>query len=306
MQAVAQPHTLTVSIPSAPSSWTTKMFHKLGETLAVSNPELAVKVHDSAQLFKQGEELKKMSEGQLDMATFSINDVTDLIPEFQMLTRGYLFANFSHLSTVYEGEIGKEVMGAISERLHVQVLSIIYIGTRVLGLKDKKPVKEPEDLKDVPLRMPEKVSWQKLGRALGAAPVPVPINEIQKAYDEGRIAGQDNPLPALVSNRELNIHQIVSTNHMIDFLFVGISKAKWAALTETQRANLESAAKTAKIFNDKGRKEEEERLLSWAASLKILVLPNIPAFKAHMDAFYEKEGTKYPKDEKWKAIIERS
>ena len=261
MHSTSQSHTLTVSISSAPTSWTTKMFYKLGEVLNSTNPELEVKVHDSAKLFKQGHELSAMKEGKLDMATFSIQDVTDMIPEFQLFTRGYLFTDFAHLSKVLEGKMGREVTMAISEKLNVQVLSIIYIGTRVLGLKFDTPVQTSLDLHDVPLRMPEKKSWQMLGAGLGATPVPVPINDIAQAYEEGKIAGQENPLPALVSTKtDQYIRQIVLTNHMIDFLFVGISKAKWQVLSKTQRTNLSTAAKTARAFNDQGRMNEEESL----------------------------------------------
>lgn len=280
------------------------MFHKLEETLKASNPEMDVQVHDSAKLFKQGKELEAMEKGQLDMAAFSIQDITATIPEYELLTQGYLFKNFEHVRRVYAGEIGEEVFAALAKK-NILVLEIAYIGMRVLGLNKTIPVRTSEDLANLRLRMPEKDSWQKLGRALGAEPVPVSVNDIPKSYQDGKIDGQDSPLPALISTQTgPYVKQIVLTNHMPDYLFVAISKAKWDNLSDSQKVALKKAAQIAKMFNDQGRMEEERSLLNtFKESGKIITAPDLGNFKAYANAYYQAHSQQYPQTDRWKELV---
>ena len=66
---------------------------------------------------------------------------------------------------VFNGPIGQQLFGTVSEKMDVTVLSTIYLGTRQVNLREARNVKTPADLKGVKLRMPGSKEWLFLGEA---------------------------------------------------------------------------------------------------------------------------------------------
>jgi TRAP-type C4-dicarboxylate transport system substrate-binding protein len=94
--------------------------------------------------------------------------------------------------------------------------------------------------------MPGSESWQFLGKALGANPVPMAFGEVYTALQTGAVDGQDNPLPTVQKSKFYEVtKQIVLTNHLVDLNYVTISQKVWNKLTADQQATVQKAADAA-------------------------------------------------------------
>jgi hypothetical protein len=56
------------------------------------------------------------------------------------------------------------------EQVKIKILGPTFFGTRQVGLKPKKKITTPADMRGIKLRMPAGDAWQLLGRSLGANP----------------------------------------------------------------------------------------------------------------------------------------
>lgn len=139
-----------------------------------------------------------------------------------------------------------ELAFASRDQLGVEILAPAYSGARHVNLRGRNPIRAPQDLNGLRLRMPGGESGQFLGQAIGATPMPLAYAETYAALQTGVIDGQDTPLP---NNRLMSVHaltdQIVLMRHNIGFGMLIIRKALFDELSPDQQARMRAAAEAA-------------------------------------------------------------
>ncbi|MBM3535764.1 MAG: DctP family TRAP transporter solute-binding subunit [Alphaproteobacteria bacterium] len=285
----AAPLQVRISTAAVPGDYHMEMWYVFKEWLERSAPgEFAVEVHHSGTLFKQGTEPAAMMRGNLEMASPSIQDVVKLVPEYNLLTAGYLLRDLAHQKAVYTGPIGQDLYSKISANMKMTVLSYYYNGTRQLNLRQVRNVRTPADLKGLKLRMPGSKEWLFLGQALGGEPTPLAFNEVYLALQTGTIDGQDNPLPTNEKAKFYEVtKQIVMTDHMIDTVFIAVSNILWDKLNPTQKEKMREAARAASEFNDLNKIRDERVLVEFFKSKgQTVTIPDKEAFRNAVQKAY--------------------
>ena len=301
--AAAHAHAQTVlriSTPAVPDDWHVKMLYVFKDELAKSAPgRFDVQVHHSGTLFRQGAEVVAMQRGNLEMALLSMQDIARQIPEYSIFTAGYLIRDPRHLQKVWGGPIGEEVRHKVAQEMGIELLQVVYLGTRELGLAEPRTVKTPADLAGVKLRMPGSKEWLFLGQALGASPTPLAFTEVYLGLKTGTIDAQDNPLPTLKSAKFYEVtKQIVLTGHLVDSLQLAISGKTWTALSPADRAQVKKAAAVAAKFNDDNREREEKELVEFFRARGIAITtPDVDVFRKTVQTAYLKSeyAQKWPR-----------
>jgi TRAP-type C4-dicarboxylate transport system substrate-binding protein len=181
----------------------------------------------------------------------------------------------------------------------VKLLTVMYLGRRQLNLRTDKKIRTPEDLAGVKLRMPPADTWQFLGKALGANPVPMAFTEIYTALQTGAVDGQDNPLPTVRDSKFYEVtKQIVLTSHLVDLNYLAFSKKIWDKLTPEQRAITQKAADDAAELGRQRQLALEAELVQFFKDKGLEVYePDVAAFrarvqKAYLDSDYAKAWPK--------------
>lgn len=288
--AVAQGKTLLrISTPAVPEDWHAKMWTVFKDELEKSAPgQFEVQVHLNGALFKQGAESTAMARGSLEMAAMSAQDIAKILPEYSIYTAGYLIRDPEHQKKVFNGPIGAELAQAVAAKMDVQLLTVAYLGTRQLALREPRKVMVPADLKGLKLRMPATKEWLFLGDALGATATPVAFGEVYLALKTGTVDAEDNPLPTVRSAKFHEVtKQIVLTSHLVDGLFISIASKTWKGLSPERQAKVRSAALAAARYNDDKRIEDEAQLIAFfkQAGLQVTT-PDVGAFRKAVQAKY--------------------
>ena len=287
--SAAEPAKIRISSPAVDTDWHGKMLYVFKENLEKLAPgQFNVEIHLNGTLFKQGTEPVAMQRGNLEMAMISAFDISKQIPAWSIFTAGYLIRDPGHQSKVFASDIGKEMYKMLEEKMGLHVLSVAYLGTRQLNLRTEKPIKVPADLAGVKLRMPTIETWQFLGKALGANPLPMAFGEIYMALQTGTIDGQENPLPTDKAAKFYEVtKQIVLTNHLVDSIFLTMSKKTWDSYTPAQQKLIDQAIAAAVTFNNENRMKDEQALLEFfkGEGLKVYS-PDVDAFRTHVQKVY--------------------
>ncbi len=290
-------HQLRVSTAAVPADWHAKMWTVMKDELDRTAPgQFDVQINLNAALFKQGTESAAMARGNLEMSTVSQFDMAKQVPEFSILTAGYIIRDPDHLMKVLNGPIGEELYKKVSEKMDITVLSPIYLGTRQLNLREVRNVRTPADLKGVKLRMPGSKEWLFLGEALGATPTPLAFGEVYLGLKTGTIDGQDNPLPSVRSAKFYEVtKQITLTSHLVDGIFITVSNKLWNSLSADQKAKLKAASQSAAKYNNENRIRDEAELVDFFKSQRLVVTtPDLDAFRIAVQQAYLK--SEYVKD----------
>jgi TRAP-type transport system periplasmic protein len=290
---------LRISTPAVPDDWHVKMLYVFKDDLAKTAPRLQVQIHHSGTLFRQGAEVVAMQRGNLEMALLSMQDIARQLPEYSIFTAGYLMRDPAHLRKTWGGPIGDEVRRRVAQEMGIELLQVVYLGTRELGLSEPRTVKTPADLAGVKLRMPGSKEWLFLGQALGASATPLAFTEVYLGLKTGTIDAQDNPLPTLKSAKFYEVtKQIVLTGHLVDSLQLAMAGKTWGALAPADQAAVKAAAARAAKFNDDNREREEKELIDFFRAQGIAVTtPDVAAFRKTVQEAYLKSeyAQKWPR-----------
>jgi len=289
-QAMAQTkQVLRISTAAVPEDWITKSWLFFKDTLEKSAPgEFDIQVHMNGSLFKQGTESTAMARGNLEMAGVSAQDITKIVPDFNIFTAGYIIRDPDHQQKVFNGPIGEDVFKPVAQKMEITPLATAYLGTRQLMLREDRTVMTPADLKDLKLRMPASKEWLFLGSALGATPTPMAYGEVYLALKTGTIDGQENPLATDRAAKFYEVSKtIVLTSHLVDCLFMSVSSKFYNALTPVQQQKVKAAAMAAAKYNNENNIKDEVALLDFfkAQGLKVLT-PNVAEFRKAVQAKY--------------------
>ncbi|HET8727470.1 MAG TPA: sialic acid TRAP transporter substrate-binding protein SiaP [Alphaproteobacteria bacterium] len=283
------PIRLRISTPAVETDWHAKMLTVFKDEIEKSAPgEFDVEIHLNGTLFQQGTEPVAMQRGNLEMAIISAFDIAKQIPEWSIFTAGYLIRDPEHQEKVFGSEIGQEMFQRVKDEMNIKILDVIYLGTRQLNLRGDKQVTTPADLAGVKLRMPGSDTWQFLGSALGASPLPMAFGEVYTALQTGAIDGQDNPLPTVRAAKFYEVtDQIVLTSHLVDGIFLSLAGDVWDELTPEQQDKVMAAAEAASVYNNENRLKEEAELVEFfrGEGLKVYE-PDVDSFREHVQAAY--------------------
>ena len=287
--------TVRFSTAAPPADFLAKALEAFKAEVEAANVGVKVETHPASTLFRQGTEVPALQRGNLEMSTMTTFEVAQQMAEYGLFNRAYLFRDYDHLRTVFDGAIGQGYRRAVADKMGIEILSVAYLGTRQVNLRQKRSVKAPSDLAGVKMRMPAGPEWLLLGRAIGVSPVPLGMPEVYLALKTGSIDGQENPLSILNAAKFYEVsEQVVLTAHMVQPVFFNIAKPFWDKLSAEQKAVLKRAARNAAKQNDTARLADEKAIVEALRGRGLAVEAiDLAPFRAMADKVYgEADATK--------------
>lgn len=297
----------TVAAPTQPQVLAMEKFAEVVEEL--SGGKIKVEVYHSGQLGDQKTQLLAIMRGDLEMCSDAAPSwFADLaaMPEFSVFEAAYAFRDLDHMYRVMTSKMVQGLFDKLAAKTNLRVLDVWYLGTRELNFTKKVgPVKKPEDLKGVKLRMPNNKTFLHMARALGASPTPMSFTEVYLALKTGAIDGQDNPLPTDYSAKFCEVtHYIVLTDHQIGMICPVISEKLWQSMPEEYRNYIKRAMAVARHYMNYTVLEQEAKLLKVFREEygMEIIIPDKEAFIKHAREYYLNSPAF---DDSWKELYKK-
>lgn len=280
---------IRISTAAPPSDFLAKSLDALKGEVDAASAGLAVSVHPASTLFKQGTEVPALQRGNLEMSTMTTFEVAQQIPELGYFNRGYLFSDYAHMRRVFDGPIGEDYRKTVAAKMGIEILATHYLGTRQVGLRQKRKVATPADLHGIKLRMPAGPEWLLLGKTLGVSPVPMGMPEVYLALKTGTIDGQENPLAIFNAAKLYEVsEQVVLTAHMIQPVFFAVASPVWEKLSAEQKKVLKDAAVKSALAGSEARFADEAQILETMRGRGLAMdAIDLAPFRAAADAAYD-------------------
>ncbi|WP_432403119.1 TRAP transporter substrate-binding protein [Wukongibacter sp. M2B1] len=223
-----------------------------------SNGRIEVKVYPNEQLGNEMDNITGVQAGTADMV-ISGETLQNWAPKVGVMAAPYVIRDSEHLRNVVDGEIGQEIEKEIIDKASLRPLFWYERGPRYLT--SNRPIKTPEDLKGMILRVPNVPIFVKSWEALGAKPTPMAFSEVFTGLQQGTVEGQENPLALINSAGFYEVQKNVNkTAHVRSWIYVLIGEKQWQKLPEDLKAVVKEAAKEAQEYEHKLFLEDEEKL----------------------------------------------
>lgn len=205
-----------------------------------------VVVYGSSQLGGDKELLQKLKLGTVDFALPStvMSSESDLFGIFEM---PYLVKDREHMKRIEKAIFWAKLAPAVEPK-GLKIIAVWENGFRQIT-NNKRPIKEPEDLKGIKLRVP-KGEWRvKMFQAYGANPSPMALSEVFVALQTGAMDGEENPLIQIYSQKFQEVQKYLSlSGHVYTPAYVAVGKKRWESLPPDVRKILEETAREVQAF----------------------------------------------------------
>ncbi len=262
-----------------------------------SEGRITLRVYDNAQLVAgdQTKEFSAMRSGLIDMAVGSTINWSPQVPELNLFSLPFLMADNADIDAITQGEAGTMVFKAIEKR-GVVPLAWGENGFRELS-NSKQPIRTPEDLKGMKIRVVGSPLFQDTFSTLGANPTQMSWADAKPALTTGAVDGQENPLSVFDVSRIDQVDQKYLTlwHYMADPLIFAVSPNVWKGFSAEDQALLKQAAYDAGQWEiETSRAAEAERL----ATIRSRGVDVIELNAEERQAFIDVTAPLYPKWEK--------
>lgn len=252
----------------------------------------------------QGDQTREFSairQGVIDMAIGSTINWSPQIKELNLFSLPFLMPDYRAIDALTQGEVGKQLF-AIVDRAGAVPLAWGENGYREIT-NSKRPIKTPEDLKGMKIRVVGSPLFLDTFTALGANPTQMSWADAQPALASGAVDGQENPMSIFTAAKLHTVGQkhVTMWGYVADPLVFVVNKEVWASWTEADRAIVRQAAvdagKQQIEIARKGLAEADRPLLKEIAGLGVTITQLTPAER---EAFVKATRPVY---EKWKGQI---
>ncbi|OGK83278.1 MAG: hypothetical protein A2X52_01925 [Candidatus Rokubacteria bacterium GWC2_70_16] len=257
-----------------------------------------VKNYFAGQLFagKQTNEFTLLNQGVADFALGSTINWSPQVKELNLFAMPFLFGgSYKGLDAVESGEPGQKLFKLV-EAKGVIPLAWGENGFRQIT-NSKRPVRKPEDLDGLKVRVVGSPIFIDTFRALGANPINMNWGDAQTAFQQGTVDGQENPVVSVIFPYKLwTVHKNISLwSYAIDPLILGVSKITWDSLTPADREIVKKTALEVMDWQKKGARaglegstEAVETLKKNGMEVVTLSAAELAAFRAKTKPVYDK------------------
>jgi tripartite ATP-independent transporter DctP family solute receptor len=222
-----------------------------------SGGKLKIKIFPDGQLGSERETLELLQIGSVAITKVSAATLSNFVPEYNVLSIPYLFRDKEHYLKVLEGDIGKLLLEKGS-KFWLRGLCFYDAGSRSFYTKSK-PIRTPEDLKGLKIRVMNSQNSINMVNALGGSATPMAFGELYTAIQQGVVDGAENNPPSFVSSNHYEVSKYYTLDEHSSIPDVLIISTKyWNKLSEQEKKWIQEAVKESVIAQKK----------FWAASVE--------------------------------------
>ncbi|MGH8810629.1 MAG: C4-dicarboxylate TRAP transporter substrate-binding protein [Advenella sp.] len=213
--------------------------------------------------------------------------LSDYVPDVGVLHGPYLVRTPEE----YEKILGSDWYKGIEKKLETSGFKIImangYFGQRHL-IADK-PVRKPEDMAGLTVRVPPNPMWIETLKAMGARPTTVQWSEVYNALSQNVVQAAEAPLGSLWGSKFQEVRKVLSlTEHFTAFVMWPINASFFNKLPpDVQTVLLEEGEKAGKEMTRLTLADQEEYLAKFkAAGVTIVSDVDVDAFRKATEKVY--------------------
>ncbi|HWL21678.1 MAG TPA: TRAP transporter substrate-binding protein [Bradyrhizobium sp.] len=242
---IASPRMISLAFNSqlqAPQQFGSDEFRR--KLLALAGKRIIIDQRGSGALGSENAILAATQSGAVDMSVISGGVVSAVVPALGVFDIPFLFRDAAHAKAVAQGPVG----AAIAAKFADKGLTLLALGKQGFRhiTNSKRPIRTPDDLKGLKIRLIPNEMYLMSFKALGAEVVPMEFPLVYAAMKDGRLDGQENPIPTIANSRFYEVQKYITLDaHTFAPVAFVANRAMFEQLDPADQAVLIAAAKAA-------------------------------------------------------------
>jgi len=254
-----------------------------------------VDVYPSSTLGDDPKLLEQVKLGAIDFAVTGVGIYSNQIPELGLLALPYLVENFEQGWQLFDTSPWVKTWFDKLQTKNIRFMAMWEAGFRQVTAK--KPVRTPEDVRGMKMRISKNQMYVWIWQALGANPTSMGLGETYISLQQGVVDAQENPIATIHVHKFYEVAKYISlTNHIYAPIPLSITDRRWQGFSAADKAAVQRAAREVSAWHRKAVVDEENQMLDEMKGKGATVIkPDVPAFARATRPVYEKAGVEYPK-----------
>lgn len=221
---------------------------------------------------KEAELNQSLSLGTIDIIYTGTSFAAQNYPPIALPDLPYVFRDYEHWQTFNNSDLFTELAEGykIASRGN-RIVGNNYYGQR--HVTSNKPIKTPDDMLNLKLRVPNATIFKMFPLAVGANPSPIAFSEVYLALQQGVVDAQENPLPTIKAKKFYEVQKYISlTGHLQGAVISVASDRLWNMLSDADKVIFSEVFKQAAAKVSADTRQSEKDLIAWFEEQGVTVL----------------------------------
>lgn len=275
-----------------------------------SGGTLQVQIFPAGQFGNDAVTMEGLRLGTLEMAVAHDGAIAVVYKPIGVLGIPFLYDNHEHAWRVYDSPWLKEFSDDMIKKTGIRLLGFADNGVRHFT-NSKRPVRSPDDMKGLKMRVMPSPVFQTLVSSLGASPSAIPWAELPTALQQKVVDGQENGVTNILAASLYQYQKYITLDgHVWSVHGYVINERFYQGLTAVERKAVEEGTQKAMAIHRKMTSDQDknakEILGKYGMEVTVLSPAEIGQFRnlaqPPVKAWAEKEIGKSYVDSLFKAI----
>ncbi len=235
-----------------------RAFEYFGELLEErTDGRIKLQTYPSEQLAKEIEAIRLIQAGVIDMTSTSalLSNWTEIMAFCEM---PFFMDSMEEADEMLNGPVGAQIRSEMISKTGLRPVGYFQAGPR--HLTSNRPIRHPDDLQGLIIRIPSVPAFITAWDALGAKTTPIAFSEVFTSLQQGVIDAQENPLPLTKMAAMYEVQQYVNlTYHNFGWTYPVIGEKKFNEMPEDLQAIFLECAQEMQAYERRLFEENDAR-----------------------------------------------
>lgn len=262
--------------------------------------DVVIELFPNSTLGGERDMLEGLQIGTLEATMVSTAPLAGYTDAFLPLDLPYMFKDKEAARAALDSEVGDEILASLED---IGMVGVTFYENGIRHLTNSaRPIKTPDDVKGLKIRVMENEIMMDSISAWGGDPTPMAFNELYTGLQQGTIDGQENPTGQIYTMKFYEAQKYMSmSGHFYSPAPLIMAKSYWDKLPEEYQTIIKEAADESKKVEREALDKMDEEQLKEMKDFGLEVNDDVDkdAFLEKAQSVYDKhvgEGKKIPQD----------
>ncbi|WP_343749367.1 TRAP transporter substrate-binding protein [Halarchaeum salinum] len=227
-----------------------------------SDGDISVDVSAGGSYGNETELGELVSQGGVEAHAAGTAPYNQFAPRYAFFGSPFVVPSYDQLLSILDSDEMQEGIDTLVENGNQRPLGQqIYRGAR--NTTSNSPIRTPEDVSDINLRLPELDPWVTIWEGVGASPTPVSLSELYSALEQGVVDASEGGAEQISS---FNLYEVQShlslTSHLISSGNLYINDNFYQGLDQTHRDMIDEVSQEVTQASAETSQEREQELIN--------------------------------------------
>jgi len=260
-----------------------------------SDGAIKVQIYHSASLGNETEILQQVQMNTVQMAIVTGGPFDTFDPMARVVNYPFLFKDNDQADRILDGPLGAEILKSL-ESSGFKGLCFSENGFRNLT-NNKRPVKHPDDIDGLKIRVMASAIHKAIWQTLGANPTPMPW-PIYTELEQGVIDGQENPLWVMEVYKFYEIQKFMTLSRHVYSYHIDVASLQWwKTLDKNTQDLIQKTMYEAAVYQRRDNRSKNAARLKFLKEkgMQVVESPEVDAFRAKVAGLKDMDLYKNPK-----------